>query len=230
MRIFVAVPVYDARLPIQVVQRLLTEQLFAVVRGDEIAFNFLSGNAGITQGRNQLATEFLDSGFDRLVFLDADITWEPGALVELAHKPADLVGGCYRFKTEHEQYPMRFLPGERWTNRDGLIEVEMLPTGFLAISRAVFETMLERLPGIRNSMQSGVKAHCFFQMPYVDGHLFGEDFYFCRTWRELGGKVWLDPEIELTHWGFAPTPFKGHVGNWLRNRENIEIPAKAKGA
>lgn len=217
MKIYVAVPVYDAKLPIQVVQGLLHEQLIAIAGGDEICFNFLSGNAGITQGRNQLATEFLDSGFDRLFFLDADITWDPGAIVALCHKPVDLVGGCYRFKEASlEWYPMRFLPGPRWTNAEGLMEVEMLPTGFLSISRSVFETMLENNPGIRNTVQCGHKAHCFFQMPFVDGHLFGEDFYFCRQWREMGGKVFLDPEIALTHWGFSPTPHRGQIGKWLR--------------
>lgn len=226
MKIYVAIPVYDAKIPVQLVQALLHEQLVAIGSGDEILFNFLSGNAGITQGRNQLATEFMDSGFDRLFFLDADITWPVGALVQLCHNSVDLVGGCYRFKNDFEWYPIRFLPGERWTNTEGLMEVETMPTGFLAISRKVFQSFLDNKPGIKNTVQGGHKAHCFFQMPFVDGHLFGEDFYFCREWRSLGGKVYLNPEIELTHWGFAPTPYVGHIGNFLRNRESIQIPTR----
>src|SRR5690242_4961418 len=115
MKIYVAIPIYDAKLPIQVVQAILAEQLYAIANGDMISFNFLSGNAGITQGRNQLATEFMDSDFDKLFFLDADVLWGLGDLVKLCHKPADIVGGCYRFKNDFEWYPIRFLPGERWT-------------------------------------------------------------------------------------------------------------------
>lgn len=222
MKIFVAIPVYDGKLHVQLVRSLLNEQVLAVANGDDFTVNFLSSNAGIAQGRNQLATEFLDSGFDRLVFLDSDVTWEPGDLVRLAHQPVDFVGGCYRLKREKESYPIAWLPDPEgkglWANEQGLLQVEGLPTGFLALSRHVFQSMLDRHPERELTIQCGQKAFCFFQMPLVDGHLYGEDFYFCREWLEGGGKIYLDPMLKLTHWDFNPTPHVGCIGEWLRNR------------
>lgn len=223
MKIFVAVPVYDWKLHSEFVRALLHEQIQAFGNGDEIVFQFLGGNAGITQARNQMATEFMESGFDRLVFLDADITFAPGSIVRLAHHPVDLVGGGYRYKQQHEAYPIRWLEdsamrGIKLTDDTALLEVDGIPTGFMAISRNVFETMMKAWPERAETMQSGVKAHCYFQMPYVNGALFGEDYFFCKEWRELGGKVFLDPEIHLTHWGFSPVPHAGHIGNWLKAR------------
>lgn len=225
MKIFVAIPVYDGKLHVQSVRCLLNEQAIALLNGDDITINFLSSNAGIAQGRNQLATEFMDSGFDRLVFLDSDVTFEPGTLVKLAYQPADFVAGCYRLKREKESYPIAWLPDPDkkglQANEFGLLQVEGVPTGFLALSRNVFQTLLDRHPDRELTIQCGHKAYCFFQMPLVDGHLYGEDFYFCREWLESGGKIYLDPELHLTHWDFNPTPHPGHIGNWLKKNAGL---------
>lgn len=226
MKICVAVPVYDGRLHVQFVRALLAEQIVAHGVGDQIQYRFLGGNAGIVQGRNQLAHEFMESDDERLIFLDSDITFEPGAIVALAHKPADVVGGAYRFKMadKEESYPIRFLPDPDlkglWANQHGLIEVESLPTGFLAINRNVFEAFTKQWPERVQSHLDHI-SYTYFQMPFHEGIAYGEDYYFCKEWRELGGKVFLDPEIRLTHWSFAPTPFEGHIGNWLKNRSGL---------
>lgn len=223
MKIFVAIPTYDRKLDINVVIALLSEQAVAIANGDILKINFLSGNAGIAQARNQLATEFMESDFDRMFFLDADITWEIGNIVKLAHSPVDFVGGGYRLKREEESYPIAWLRDGKdlWSDTNGLIEVEGVPTGFLSLSRKVFQTMLDKYPERELTVQCGHKAYCFFQMPLVDGHLYGEDLYFCREWLESGGKVYLSPEIKLTHWNYNPTAHEGHVGQWLKNRTVI---------
>jgi hypothetical protein len=61
------------------------------------------------------------------------------------------------------------------------------------------------------------QSFAYFQMRFDDGMLWGEDSYFCKEFSDLGGKVYLYPELELTHWDFN-RPFKGHIGNWLKNR------------
>ena len=60
------------------------------------------------------------------------------------------------------------------------------------------------------------KAYALFD-PYRIGRIkFGEDYSFCRRWRDIGGKVWLDPEIKLGHIGFKT--FVGTIGSWLKDR------------
>jgi hypothetical protein len=220
MKLLVAIPVYDGKLQVQTVAALLTEQLIAIAGGDEFHVSMLPACSHPAMGRNQLANEFLKSGFDRLFFLDADVTFEPGALMKLAKSKADLVGGAYRFKKPEEEYPVGFLPDPEdkglQANESGHLEVEFLPGGFMAISRKVFETLIERNPA-RKYEHQGHHHHCFFEMPYLNGSLFGEDAYFCRSWREAGGQVFLDPELKLTHWDFN-RPYEGHIGAWLQNR------------
>lgn len=223
MKIVVAIPVYDGKLPIEVVRCLLIEQAAAHVAGDELILRFLSSCSHPAMGRNQLANDFLESDADRLVFLDADVTFEVGSLLRVAHHDFDFVGGAYRYKQIRENYPVGWALDEKNQgvpmNRAGLLLVDSLPGGFLSLSRKVFADLKAAHPE-RGYSHFGKQAHAYFQMPFVDGNLYGEDSYFCKEWRDTGGKVWLDPELTLTHWDFN-TPYEGHIGNWLKS-----LPAK----
>ncbi len=214
MKIAVAIPAYDGKLPIETIRCLLNEQAAAGMVGDELIFQFLPSCSHPAMGRNQLASDFMRSDADRLVFLDSDVTFEPGQLLKIAHYPVDFCGGAYRFKKEVEEYPVGWLGGELWSNSLGLIEVEYLPGGFLSLSRKVFETLKAAHPD-RWYEHMGHPAHVYFQMPFSDRRMFGEDSFFCMEWRAAGGKVYLDPEIPLTHWN-NHQPYPGHIGNWLK--------------
>lgn len=218
MKIFVAIPVYDGKLQIQTVKCLLEESTLAGLSGDQLQVAFLPACSTPAAGRNQLVEQFLDSECERLVFLDADITFETGDLLKIAHHKKDFVGGCYRFKTFEEKYPITLLESEfLQADEHGLLEVKTIPTGFLSLSREVFNKFREAYPG-REYMQTGHKAYAFFQQVFAHGIMHSDDMYFCREWTDAGGKIYLDPELLLTHWDFNPTPIIGHIGNWLRGQ------------
>jgi glycosyltransferase involved in cell wall biosynthesis len=217
MKISVGIPVYDNKLAVEVASCLLTEKSIAQMMGDQLNVRFLPGCCNLAMGRNQIVKEFLESDDDKLVFLDADVTFQPGGLVKLAHYPVDMVGGAYRLKQDIEEYPVAFLDkDELWANEMGLLEVAMVPTGFLSLSRDVFKKFRQAYPG-RFYESRHEQSYCYFQIPYRDGALYTEDAYFCREWRQAGGKIWLDPELYLTHWQYNK-PFKGHIGQWLKGR------------
>lgn len=216
MKILVAIPVYDGKLTVEAVRCLLNEQVLALAGGDDFSVRLLPSCSHAAMGRNQLAHDFMESDADRLVFLDADVSFEPGSLCKIARAKSDFVGGAYRYKLPQENYPVGWLDGkELWFNREGLIEVAALPGGFMSLSRKVFETLQKAHPE-RVYEHMGRVAQCYFQMRFEDGHLYGEDSYFCKEWRDTGGKVFLDPELSLTHWD-GNIPFHGHIGKWLKN-------------
>jgi hypothetical protein len=64
----------------------------------------------------------------------------------------------------------------------------------LLVKRKVIETM--KWPYVQG-IQSGDSA-------FSDNGVCGEDYYFCLKAKELGFKVWLDPRVNMVHWGGAP--------------------------
>ena len=219
MNILVAIPVYDGKLMVEAVACLLNEKTVAHGIGDDLIVEFLPFCSHPAMGRNQLANSFMESNCDRLVFLDSDVTFAPGSLVKLAHMPHDLVGGAYRFKLPQESYPIGWDESRPCLQADkyGLLEVNSLPGGFMSVSRKVFEAIKAANPE-RYFEHMGKRMFSYFEMPYKNGHLCGEDSHFCMDWRNTGGKVYLDPDLMLTHWDFKPTPYEGHIGNWLKGR------------
>lgn len=211
-------PIYDGKVQVEVVKALLQERTAAQFLGDDLMIEFLSGCSHPAVGRNQLAQAFMDSNCDRLVFLDSDVTWQIGDILKIAHYPVDFVGGCYRFKKPGEEYPIHWLPDPDLkglhSNSLGLIEVAALPGGFMSLSRNVFHQIRAAHPERAFNFQ-GHEMFGYFAMPLIDGQPSGEDGFFCKTWRDLGGEIFLDPMLELTHWDSKPVPYKGSIGNWL---------------
>lgn len=99
---------------------------------------------------------------------------------------------------------------------DDLFEVNWLPTGFLCIPRTCLLEFRDKTPTLgyfegqsaRPGRRHGWFAHPIMRMPDVeDEHLqgtvfFGEDVFFTRMWRKLGGKLWKPKRrIEIGHVG-----------------------------
>ena len=224
MKISIAIPVYDGKLPIQTAACLFEELALARQSGDIVSIRFNPNCSNVVMGRNVLAQKFLDSGEDRLFFLDSDVTWKPGSILRLCHLPVDFVGGAYRQKTDNEQYPVMWLDqpevtGITLSDKSVLLDVGGLPGCFLSLSRDVF-TRLEAAYPDRRMSHFEDSFHAYFQMPYHHGLLWGEDSYFCHEWREIGGAIYLDPELELAHWDFNK-PYRGHIGNWLKKNGGV---------
>ena len=97
----------------------------------------------------------------------------------------------------------------KFVDPDGFVEVAEAPTGFMCIKRHVIYDMMKRYPEL-NYMPDGPpnhpKAHLhwlFFDC-MVDpdsGRYLSEDYAFCRRWRDMGGKVYVDVDTPLEHLG-----------------------------
>ncbi len=214
MKVFVAIPAYDRKVTVETSRSLLNELGAAHLAGVELQVGYIPGSSLITQARNQAVKAFIDSDADRMVFVDSDIAWEPGSLLKIASHKVDFCGGAYRYKDAKEGYPVAWLDKpELWADPEtGLLEVSMLPGGFLSLSRSVFERLAAAFTDRVYSFH-GHPFHAFFHCPPGDG----EDGAFCRDWRSIGGQVWLDPELTLSHVEGGQV-YTGHIGNWLRGR------------
>jgi len=176
---------------------------------------FVVGQSNLPRARNQLAAEFLASDHTDLIFIDSDMGWNAGDVVRLLASGQDLIGGagCRRIDrpdADPDKWCCRLLPdSEERLSLDEMNAVEVLAigTGFLRISRRVFEAMIEAHPEWKRDggkgMPEPVRAayHQFFRFDPDCPNETSEDYHFCDRWRTLGGRVWLDTEIALTHVG-----------------------------
>lgn len=104
---------------------------------------------------------------------------------------------------------------------NGAISVYDAGTGFMMIKREVFTKMFEHYPELKFNDDTGsIKdkerdyTYALFNS-YIDEdkRFLSEDYGFCRYWQKMGGKVWVDPAIELEHLGHFV--YKGSMIEYL---------------
>jgi hypothetical protein len=161
----------------------------------------------ISRARNTLTAKFLNTeGSTHLMFIDADIGWEPWHLLVLLDSQKDVIGGLYPMKSLPIKWCVNGIPG-REEGVDNLVEVSKTGTGFLLIKRDVFEK-LDAHPAVKpfaNDIGLPVELNPFmktyFDTAVREGRYYSEDWTFCENWRDLGGEVWVDKRVLLRHTG-----------------------------
>jgi hypothetical protein len=197
--LYVGIPSIDGKAHVETVDSLLSEQLLAHPNGDHLLVDWVKGCSLIGHARNVLVRNFLEiPECDRMVFVDSDLGWSCGELMRLAKRPEAVVGCTYRRKQEEPVYSVHGTPSEA---HDGLLKVDGVPGGFVAISRTVFETIKAQKPERTYTGPDGKDYYDFFPTGFGNHILWGEDYAFCALWRECGGDVFLDPKPVLHHVG-----------------------------
>jgi hypothetical protein len=102
-------------------------------------------------------------------------------------------------------------PEKEREHRSGFITGVYAGTGFMLIRRSCFERMIIAYPETKfdvahvypipkeRSQNQYALFDCIIE-PGTNIYL-SEDFTFCRRWRQMGGKIWLDPKSRLSHHG-----------------------------
>jgi len=184
----------------------------------------------ITRARNEMARLFLEKGFDYLMFVDADISFDGNAIAQLMAADRDIAVGVYPKKEIDWKQVSKFAKEGREdlqnyggafvmnmignkdaeTDDDGMVEVRHGGTGFMLIKRKVFEDLMPYVPTYRPSTIKDPKTgeylkpltHEFFATSIDEtGCLLSEDYHFCEIWRKIGGKIYANPFIKLEHVG-----------------------------
>ena len=170
-------------------------------------------NSYISNAMANLFAKAVEWGADVIVHLDYDLSWEPEDLLKLIQTPGDVVGGTYRFKDEPEEYMgiIRTDSNDRPICReDGCIHAVWLPTGFFKVTRQAVERFTESYPDLK----FGPNHVDLFNHGAHKGVWWGQDAAFCRNWNDIGGKVWLIPNLDITHWD-GETPYFGNYHEFL---------------
>lgn len=171
----------------------------------------------IAHARNVCVAKFMESDATDMFFLDSDVACGPGAFTRLVSHHEDFVCAVYRTKGDEVRYPVVPLPEPRTQDATGLLEVKDVPFGFARIKRACIEKMIEAYPEdwFNSNTKERMKCFALFNTEIRDHTFWGEDYYFCRRWREIGGRVFCDPNIRLAHVNSDGKAFSGSFAESL---------------
>jgi hypothetical protein len=162
----------------------------------------------ISRARNTLTAKFLhNKESTHLMFVDADIGWEPWHLLVMLNAQKDVIGGLYPMKSLPVKWCVNGFDGAEVSEDGTLQEVSKTGTGFMLIKRDVFEKLNAHpatKPFINDiGLPAELNPHMktYFDTAVRENRYYSEDWTFCENWRDIGGKVWVDKRVLLKHTG-----------------------------
>lgn len=157
---------------------------------------------------NSTLHDFINSDATDLIMIDADESWEVEGVMRLIARPEEIVSGSYPMKNNWNQYvgvlktkegrPI----GKMLQDGTALLEALRVPGGFLRIKKTALLKMKEHYPELHSS-DTGEEFFPFFERIKIDGVVHSQDYAFSRRWIEMGGQLWIDPNIKISHWGWV---------------------------
>jgi hypothetical protein len=145
----------------------------------QMYYSFMMNESLITRARNSMAYDFLKSDATHLMFIDADIGFNPADIPRMVDADVDIICGLYPKKeinwVEVDAAVKRGVPPQQLANHTGAFVVN-LPhgeqtksgninqpmeianggTGFMLIKRKVFEDLADKVPSYTNDMYHAV--------------------------------------------------------------------------
>jgi len=82
-KLFFAIPAYDFKVGVKLMGSLVEFARLAPQYGIQFAMGTISGCSVVSRARNLLVDDFLQTECDTLMFIDADMTFDPNDIIRL---------------------------------------------------------------------------------------------------------------------------------------------------
>lgn len=226
MRILVSIPAFGMQVYYPCISSLISCMMFAKEEGLDLEIQpyFLSDSL-IHRARNRAALYAVEHKFDKILTIDADIVFTYEDFKRLVLSDKDVIGGVYPLKAFPVCLNFNPLPEKgtellstnrgydydaflkfkkKYADEFGLAEVQHLATGFLCVTRRVFEKLGEtsEIYEDLDSVNGERKRFMHFYTSGVHGGILeSEDWSMCRRAREAGFSIYFDTRVLLGHIG-----------------------------
>lgn len=239
--IAVLTPCFGGMVTASYANSLLILQQACDARGVKLTVRMVGGDGLITRARAELVAWFLDTACTHLIFIDADIGFQPDQFFRLLDFGEEFVCAAYPIKRvdydkigrmaaagrlpleeSSQTYVIAWNDAKKIEAKQGFSRIRYAGGGFMMVKRSVIEKLCSAHPELRygSTHGRGNRADLGFQHryalfePIIDqetGEYLSEDFAFSRRWTDLGGEIWVDTKSRLDHYG--PSNFKGDLSS-----------------
>lgn len=243
MRVLLATPTLF-RLPVLEFQMsvMKTSQLLAQ-HGIMLDTVYIGGDCFIGKARNGLIQTFIESWTsphpaDVLVFIDDDQAWDEQGFLRVVLDSHEIVAVAIPKKNDaaKPEDPQIFnnvmLDMDDNGNcyvENGLLRISQIGSGFMAIKRSAIEKMIKAYPQRYHPGDGGQHElhYSLFESkivwdedPTKHGQFWGEDLIFCQKWKAMGEHIWLDPNVNVEH--FGRKAWRGNFMEHLQKYAKVE--------
>lgn len=190
--------------------------------GIEWDYWHIYGDFHFDRALNQAMTNFMRSDATDIILIDSDLKWDAEAILRLLSHDVDVVAGSYRMKNQWEQYTgivqrdeaTGMVRGKMLADGTALVRADRVTGGFTRFRRSALQKFADAHPELHYADGQGQSCG-FWHSLIKDGLFHSHDYVQSNRWLEIGVELWIDPNLELTHYGTVG--YSGTLDNHLRN-------------
>lgn len=206
-RVMVATPTYTGDVVHECAMSMQIATVHCLMRGVALDWVFAAGCSLVQLARDWLHAEFLArTECTHLLWLDADLSFMPDAIMRMLCRNLDVVAGVYTTKSPtNPVFPYESLG----PSKDGLQLARKIPGGFILVKRAVAQAVAESCETylLTHNEQTRESAH-IFEVPLIESEkdptkkvMLGEDYVYCHHLQTLGYRIAVETDIGFAHVG-----------------------------
>jgi glycosyltransferase involved in cell wall biosynthesis len=219
-KVLIGTPAHDGRVDVWFANSLVNTVKLAMQRQVDLRPIYMSYDSLVQRARNDIIRLAVEEDFDDLIFIDSDEEWDPEWIFKLLAFKEEVIGLPVVKKSDQMMFNIKALPTGLKTQQNGLMEVEAVGTGFMKISKSALKKVWDVSDEYQNE---GRTCRMVFDVKVVDGQLVSEDNIFCQKWRNLGGKVFIEPSMTCNHIGVKK--YQGSFLDYLKFLQQTEKSA-----
>lgn len=217
MKVLIATPAHTGQLDVWYVNSLVNSVRIAQEMGIFLHPVFMSYDALVQRARNGLFKLAVEGDYDAMIFIDADMEWNPEWIMEMLEREEHVIGGTARKKTDDEELYVA-KTRDLTIHDNGMIKCEGLGTGFVKLSKDAVHAVWDMSEPYTNNGKTG-RMVCNVEI--VDGELYSEDTAMFRKLKDLGFDLWLAPHMTCGHVGTKK--FVGDFDSYIKRiKESAE--------
>jgi len=213
-KLIIATPFYDSRSFSAYTQSMVSTAMFLAAAGVKWDFMPLNGFFDVGLACDYAIHKFLqDDGNTHLLWIDYDHSWEPIAIAKLLAADVDVICASYRMKNNWSEFTASLAPatnGVLGKAREGeapLLKAQAITGGFTLTRRSVYERYAKAYPQRTYKTRAAgvsegeIELVAFSSYANIDGIRCTPDRAFSASLRELGIDMWVEPDVDIGHWG-----------------------------
>ena len=210
-KILIATPSYDGKIDVWYANSL-TNSIVLGLQND-VVFQpvYMSYDALVQRARNDLLAIAVENDFDGVLWIDADMEWDPQWALDVANSGKDVLGlPVIKKSATEEAYNVKCDIPDLNIDEDGFIKVQSIGTGFLYMSKAAFTYLWDNSESYTHN---GLNRKWAFEVKIDNGDIISEDVIVCKKLREAGFDVFIDPSKTCNHIGSLK--FSGNFAEFI---------------
>lgn len=238
LSVYIGIPSLDGKISVRTMDSLI--KTLTILNKEKIKCMYsVFQSSHINRSRNVIVSDFLNSGYSHLLFLDTDIYNFENVIMKLIEAKKDIIGACYPIKELHKlvikkediynnfescsKFNVNLInyPAEILNSKKSIIEVENIGTGLMLINRSIFMKLIKKYPERKYKNNLNENANEQYLYNFFDSFIdpekkvyLTEDYGFCYLVRKIGNKIYAEIETTISHIGNFE--FKGNLKDYLK--------------